>query len=775
MEKGLHRFSSGKTEWHWRFRELKAEIFHAQGLERECLSLLKAELPPSLATSDVAVRRKFTQGAASAFLQQLDDADQFLEEAEALAKTYHPEFLGEVALRKGTAHFIRDETSAAEAEYRRALQAAREQKDPFLEAAALSGMGVTTTKEGHYDESIDWNRAAAELARSVGATESLEKALGNTGWSYAELGDYQNALTFYKQAEEASAKGNFVTDRTYWLTAIAYAEQGLGNYANAETILKQALQLARTQDDEGTLVQCLSQLAWISLRVGRNNLAEQYNLELEDLENRGLASRLAIDLNLFRGVVAASRHNYSEAEKSFLTVIQEPKASPFHRWKAQAELAKVYANEGLDSKAEDEFRSSLKTSERVRVSVQSEESRLFFLTNTIIFYHDFVEFLVSRNRIEDALQVAELSRARTLAEGLGAVTKTLSFPLHNFHPQEIARRRNATLLVYWLAPGRSYLWVIMPAKMGFFTLAKQSEIETLVNEYRSAMQAGKDLLRGGGLAGQKLYSMLVAPAMRMIPRDSRVIVLPDARLYRLNFEALVAPEPAPHYWIEDVVVSTASSLTLLDSAASGQPLRQKRLLLIGNAEPNKDFPALPQASQEMKNIEKNFAASKRKLLERKEATAAAYLHSRPEQFSYIHFVTHGTASLTHPLESAVILSPDGDSYKLYARDIVQHHISANLVTISACNGEGGSYSGEGLVGLSWAFVRAGAHNVIGALWEVSDLSTPQLMGALYGELSQGKDSATALRDAKLAMLHSNENNVFKKPFYWAPFQLYTGP
>jgi len=49
------------------------------------------------------------------------------------------------------------------------------------------------------------------------------------------------------------------------------------------------------------------------------------------------------------------------------------------------------------------------------------------------------------------------------------------------------------------------------------------------------------------------------------------------------------------------------------------------------------------------------------------------------------------------------------------------------------------------------------------------------MDALYGELNQGKDPATALRNAKLSLLHSaDRDSVFKKPFYWAPFQLYAG-
>jgi len=287
------------------------------------------------------------------------------------------------------------------------------------------------------------------------------------------------------------------------------------------------------------------------------------------------------------------------------------------------------------------------------------------------------------------------------------------------------------------------------------------------------------LLAGNNLAGQKLYDTLVAPAKKMIPQGSRVIVLPDARLYGLNFEALIAPEPTPHYWLEDVTVSTASSLRLLGSSTASSTKAGKRLLLVGNTvQPNSDFPALTQAPVEMKNIEQYFPDSNRTVLEGKQATPAAYLSSNLERFSYIHFVTHGTASTTHPLESAVILSPDrtdSSSYKLYAHDIVQHHLNASLVAISACKSAGGSYSGEGLVGLSWAFVRAGAHNVISALWEVSDSSAPQLMDSLYSELSQGKDPATALRDAKLAMLHSHSNDVFKKPYYWAPFQLYAGP
>jgi CHAT domain-containing protein len=155
---------------------------------------------------------------------------------------------------------------------------------------------------------------------------------------------------------------------------------------------------------------------------------------------------------------------------------------------------------------------------------------------------------------------------------------------------------------------------------------------------------------------------------------------------------------------------------------------------------------------------------------------SAYAESHPERYAYIHFVAHGTASRLTPLESAVILSRtpgDPDTFKLYARDIKRYPLRAELVTISACYGSGArAYAGEGLVGLAWAFLRAGSHYVAGALWEVSDSSTPQMMDQMYAALEQGRTPDVAMREAKLSLVHSQ--GTFRKPLYWGSFQMYAG-
>jgi CHAT domain-containing protein len=73
------------------------------------------------------------------------------------------------------------------------------------------------------------------------------------------------------------------------------------------------------------------------------------------------------------------------------------------------------------------------------------------------------------------------------------------------------------------------------------------------------------------------------------------------------------------------------------------------------------------------------------------------------------------------------------------------------------------------VGLSWAFQRAGARNVVAALGEVSAASAIPLMDQFYGEMDKGVKPDIALRDAKLSLLR---DGPFRSPFYWAPFQLY---
>ena len=234
-----------------------------------------------------------------------------------------------------------------------------------------------------------------------------------------------------------------------------------------------------------------------------------------------------------------------------------------------------------------------------------------------------------------------------------------------------------------------------------------------------------------------------------------------------------SPEAKPHYWLEDVRPVIAPSLAVLNTEAAEKSRTPDSLLIIGDpVSPNPDFPKLAFASKEIETIEAQFPKAAKAKLTGAAARPGAYGAASPGNFSLMHFSAHAVANKESPLDSAIILSGQQNDYKLYARDIMGTPLRADLVTISACRSAGArSYSGEGLVGFTWAFLQAGAHNVIAGLWDVADRSTPIVMKSLYSQIASGITPADALRDAKLSMIHAS--NGYRRPYYWAAFQIYT--
>jgi CHAT domain-containing protein len=763
-------------EWLWQLRILKARVLVFQSAYQDALAILQEDLPASLTATDIAVRRSMVQGMAYRVAQDFDSSEKKLANAQDLASRYQPQVMCEVLNATGALEGNQGKYEKAETTYNQALTLARQYQRRDQEAVARVGLAWISSKRERFDEAVERGLDALELSRSQGMQGFVATALGNLGYSYFQLGDFDDALEYYRKGAESSDQVGLPGYRLYWLTGVANSYDALHEYDSAEALSKSTLELARTLKNTEIIAECLNDLSRFALQKGNLDVAEHYNEEALSLENSGADHFGLLDAMIVSGRIAARRKQYAQAKSTFDRVVLGSKADSQLEWEALAALGDLQSEQNLAAQAEVEYLKAIDTIEQARHSINHDELRLSFLSSGIAVYGRYIDFLMRHGRSSDALKEAELSRAQTLEEGLAGGTRAAALANRSVRAEHLAASLRATLLFYWLGEDRSYLWVITPTKTAEFTLPTAAEIDPTVKSYREALVLSRDPLESANPDGQKLYGMLVERAMKLIPKNSRVVLLPDGSLYGLNFETLIVPGPKPHYWIEDVTVTTASSLTLLALAKARSVPKEKNMFLVGDTvSPNADFPALPQAGAEMQTVEKYFPAPRRAVLSGREATPAAYLAGKPEQFAYLHFVTHGTASRARPLESAVVLSKekDEDSYKLYARNIVKRRLSAYLVTISACNGAGTrAFSGEGLVGLSWAFLRAGAHNVIGALWEVSDASTPQLMDTLYDGLSRGQDPAAALRAAKLSLLHSN--SVFKKPYYWAPFQLYAG-
>jgi CHAT domain-containing protein len=771
--------------WALKFRILEAKAALWQGLFPDVLKLLKSV--PQNGHLDIDIPTLTLLGVAHAHLQEYSDSERLLSSATGLCSPPENSACGDVLQARGLLASEHGDSASAEELFSRSLSFARSHHDSFLEATSLLNLGAESLAQSRFDEALDRSEAAYLTAKAMGARVVEPIAQGNIGWASYRLGDSDKALELFLAAEKRASELRDFVDQGVWLTNAGYVYMDAHDIPLAEQSFRHALTLEQQGDSRENIYNALRASARLALQMNELNEASDY---AERALSIARTSRNHVD-ELFpllvQGQAAARRDDGAKAKQIFEAVENDQMCPVFLKWEAQHSLARLYQDEKQLDTADREYRAALATFESARDTVRREDFQLSFLTNAAHIYDDYVHFLVAQGKSDEALRWADYNRARTLLEGLGLLSKGPSNASHAgpppLHPREISRQAKGVLLFYWLGEKQSYLWAITPQKTSLFPLHPGADIEALVQRYRTALKGPQDVLESSE-DGRALYRTLIAPAKSLLANNAKVFIIPDGSLNNLNFETLIVADPKPHYWIEDADVVNVSSLRVLEASLISKTARarirdKKRartLLLIGDSvAPSKEYPELPRAGQQMANVAKHFPAPQEQVYQRDRATPAAYLAGNPETFSHIHFVAHGTASRLSPLDSAIVLSKDAvetDSFKLYARDIVQHHLHADLVTISACYGAGErAYSGEGLVGLAWAFLRAGAHNVIAGLWEVTDESTEQLMDRFYDELDKGASPDVALRAAKLSLLHGSQ---FHDPFYWAPFQLYTG-
>ncbi|MFQ5964339.1 MAG: CHAT domain-containing protein [Candidatus Scalinduaceae bacterium] len=170
-------------------------------------------------------------------------------------------------------------------------------------------------------------------------------------------------------------------------------------------------------------------------------------------------------------------------------------------------------------------------------------------------------------------------------------------------------------------------------------------------------------------------------------------------------------------------------------------------------------------------------------------------------YRYVHFATHGILGNEIPyiLEPALVMNlvhnKDEDGY-LTMSEIMGLELSADMVTLSACKtGLGEEIRGEGVVGLTRAFMYAGSPSVLVSLWSVMSKSTTDFMTSVYKYLEEGKDKAKAVKLARMDIRKrqyslgkdrnfSNSEYLGKTmktpkeivldashPYFWAPFIL----
>ena len=757
----------------WRFRLLKAEILLGQRRASAAAAILSSDPPDGPAWAESRGWLLLLRGRAAFYQARYAEAQEQFDRAAELARQSGSASLAtEVKLRQAILLVSQARFDEAEAILRHVIDTASAVGETYLEASATGNLGYTLLNASRYDEAITWFERARELHTKMDASHWVALDALNLGSCYHRLGDYDRARLYYEQARGGFANTGDLLEEQILAGDTGTLLADTRNYAAAAVSYRRALEIARSIQNDDWASRWAGSLAGTMAELGDWDTAEQYNNEALRLERRlhqSLSDSLAV---LVAGQIAFGRGKFAEAERLLREATGKPAKAPQIKLLAQTNLARLYQQTGQPKRADAEFQATVKSIDRLNAGLIKDDYKFGYLSSLIDFYRLYVDFLIANHQPRRALEVAESSRSHVLAQRSGRAASSQAHAVESY--QSLALRAKAALLEYWLGDDQSYLWVITPQRIRNYPLSPAKTIRGLVETYRNVVLGQRDPLEAAGKAGRQLYETLLAPAAKDLCAGCRVIIVPDQDLYSLNFESLPAGETG-QFWVEKANVEIAPSLDyLVDTSRRPNAQSGRGLLVMGDPVPAlREYPKLEFAAHEIDGIRSTMGRSDPKVLQGLEARPESYAGAQPGRFEFIHFSAHAAANTQSPLDSAVILSGPPDRCKLFARDVMSVPLTAKLVTISACRSAGAkTYAGEGPVGFAWAFLRAGARNVIAGLWDVNDRSTAQLMSRLYSEIARGSTPADALHAAKLALVHGGGS--YAKPYYWAPFQLYTG-
>jgi tetratricopeptide (TPR) repeat protein len=657
------------------------------------------------------------------------------------------------------------------------------------EAGTLVSMGELFVAEGEWNlanEKYQEAWAVLTFDRDPGAKAQVLQGLGNL---YLKTHQPEQALRHFRKALDIQQQARLLNDLPNSLNGIADALLNEKQPLQALTISRQALTIYEQRADLTGQARVLVNIGWALARLHRYT-------ESRDSYERALTLNKSLD----PWTVAAARLG--------LALLEKDRRNPISAQR-EAEAA-VKSVEGLRGSAGSDFRMAFSATKRDS-------------------YDALIDILLWRHSLSpaagydaQALRVSEQARSRGLLDRVSAVAATANLKSSPSSPPILSLREiqshldsETLLLEYHLGRRASWLWVVGASFCRVFRLPPREQLENLINRVAKLLpnsQRRERFLEARRAATELSHTLLGPKVVPRLGHKRLLISAPDAlqsaNLGTLPDPGIAEPPLGDRNWPQPLLVDhevdsilSASLASALHAREAARPRPQDRLAVIGDPvsddhdkrlagsegfspseRKNKDdarspsrFPRLESAEAEGKAILKEAGQQGVTGAFGFDATRELVLSGQLSTFGNLHFVTHGFVEPGNAKSSFLVLSQwdrQGHSIDglLTADDISHLDLPADLVVLSACEtGLGERIPGEGIVGLSHAFMEAGATRVMVSLWKVEDQATSKLMDSFYHEyFTNGLSPLQALRRAQTAMWKSQS---FNAPFFWGGFEV----
>jgi CHAT domain-containing protein/Tfp pilus assembly protein PilF len=659
-----------------------------------------------------------------------EEALKYYKKALGMAREFKDKRQESILLANiGDAYILAKNFREAKRFINRALSLSRDIGDKSTQASQLLNLGDVNKSNGNYNEALKCYSQANQLGKKLNALELNWRSYMGIGVCYERQKKYQQSLTSYRYAidEIEKIRGKITTDKL----KTSFFEDKLQLYVNIIKLL---------------------------YRLNKKNPSEDYKQKAFWYAEKAKA-RTLLDI-VFEGKIF---QNLSEIPVTF--------------------RQKFLINETKYNNKQNEISAELSKSGNIRDS-------------TLI------------SQLSSEIETLQAEKTKILLELQKKYPRyyQLTNPNHLTGPEVQKRvlKDDEIIIKYLVADDEIFVWLISKNQLKFQTIdLSKKELETWLADISPIFAKGVvesqidyrwanfnfDLLH-------KLYiELLEKPAAQFLDKTKNLIIIPDDLLYYFPFEILVTKigHNSVKYLVEDYAISYSSSASMLNPELHKKRNAQNDLLAFGNPDfqskdkngffkqladlvKNRSFfrdaslVPLPNSEIEVHEIAKYF--QKAFVLTGANAHEKRFKESA-ENYKFIHFATHFIVDDRQPMYSKIVLSqsnPEPEDGLLQTYEIYNMKLNADMVVLSGCNsGIGSLKRGEGLIGMTRAFLYAGVPSLVVSLWPVEDESTSMLMKQFYAYLNDGLNKRTALQKAKVDLIKSQNRN--SDPFYWAPFVL----
>lgn len=457
----------------------------------------------------------------------------------------------------------------------------------------------------------------------------------------------------------------------------------------------------------------------------------------------------------------------------------------------------------------------LSESLRDRVPVdRAGAARAGFFARKAFMYDRLIELLARGGQAEEALRIAELSRSRALQDLLflssaeaqtDRSTRPLTAILKDW-PRDVAG------LEYFLGGEQALAFLVTTeGKVQSFPLkdadgrpVNSRDLVTRVRGFLNGVENQAAKLKDQLISGRGFdhswqddlvrfrQELLPAEALAELRKAKTVLVVPHHILHYFPFAALVTERDpvkrdaftmvSPKYLVDETFhLVNVPSLTTWDvlNRQPVRPLSEVTALAIV------DLPGTPRldgVADDLKNLKAAFGAKVKAVKTERDVTKAAAL-SLLRRPGVALFAMHGENAPDQPLLSRLMLFPEGKSDgALTAGELYDAQVGADLVVMSACYSglaDRSPLPGDDLFGLQRAFLQAGARTVVAGLWDVYDLTGPELMQRFFASVAKGTPAAESLAVAQRGFLQklrsTSPGDPFVHPYFWAVYSVAGDP